>query len=82
MWTERGFPMALHIALHVIFALAIVARFYVAYLDGWPLAIMVPGILLGMGWLAFGIRHATGNLHGLLDKLFGSQPYRSTNEKQ
>ena len=56
MWTERGFPRALHIALHVFFALAIVARFYVAYLDGGPLAIMVPGILLGMGWLVFGIR--------------------------
>ena len=36
----------LHIVFHVVAAGLILARFYLAHLEGLPLAIMVPGVLL------------------------------------
>ena len=76
-----NFLRALHIALHVALAILIVARFYVAHLDGWPLAVMVPGVLVAVAWLVLGVSYARGNLHNLLEKFVDTKPRRGVSGK-
>ena len=81
MSAMRTWLRTLHIALHAVLAILIVARFYVAHLDGWPLAIMVPGVLLAAAWLVLGVSYARGNLHRLFEKLVDTKPHRGARER-
>lgn len=60
---------ALHIAFHVVAAGLIFTRFYLAHMEGLPLAIMVPGVLLAGTWLFFGVSYATGHFQRFWDRL-------------
>ena len=74
MRTARSILRALLIVFHVVAAGLILARFYLAHLEGLPLAIMVPGVLLAGAWLFFGVSYATGHFQRLWDRLTQAAP--------